>query len=139
MAASDVQLVFRALAEARDKDFYTLWCDLTYIWRSPLPVISFRIYQIADTADARVALWVTGTRPDRTEYTWSLGVDARSDGLTVETSIGAGSPTGPPGDDELFSRSAETGDATRAAELVRSMAAELCGQRWPITQGTPPR
>ncbi|MEU8230637.1 hypothetical protein AB0C12_13665 [Actinoplanes sp. NPDC048967] len=133
MAAVDVQRVFRALAEARDKDFYPLWCDLTYLWR-PLPEITFRIYQVAGTADARVALWVAGSRPDRTRITWGLGVTAEAGTLTIETSIDVGAPAGPEVDDQVFERSAATGDAARAAELIRSMAGELCAQRWPITQ-----
>ncbi|WP_433727092.1 hypothetical protein ACQP2Y_11470 [Actinoplanes sp. CA-051413] len=133
MAVVDVQRVFRALAEARDKDFYPLWCDLTYLWR-PLPEIKFRIYQVADTVDARIALWVAGSRPDSTQITWGLVVTAEAAKLTIETSIDVGTPDGPEVDDQVFERSAETDDATRAAELIRSMAGELCGQRWPITQ-----
>jgi hypothetical protein len=139
MAVVDVQLVFRALAEARDKDFYPLWCDLTYLWR-PLPEIKFRIYQVADTADARITLWVAGSRPDRTQVTWGLAVTAEAGGLTIETSIDIGAPDGPEVDEQVFERTAETDDATRAAELIRGMAGELCGQRWAITQdAAPPR
>jgi len=133
MAVVDVQRVFRALAEARGKAFYPLWCDLTYLWR-PLPDLKYRIYPVADTADARIALWVAGSRPDRTQITWSLGVTAEAARLTIETSIDVGAPDGPEVDDQVFERSAETDDAARAAELIRSMAEELCGQRWPITQ-----
>jgi hypothetical protein len=131
VVVADVQRVLRALAEARDKDFYPLWVRLTYVWRPPLPEIGFRIYQIADTADARVAVSVTGTRPDGARHTWGIAVDARSETITVATALDVDSPDGDEVD-EVFGRTAETGDPARAAGLIRTMAAELCGQRWPL-------
>jgi hypothetical protein len=129
MAVVDIQRVFRALADVRDTDFYLLWVDLTRSWPEPLPRIMFRIYRIADTADeAMVVVGVEGTRGDGIGFVWSVSVTARSDHLVIEGSIETGSSAGVIS--EVFRRSDETQDPGRAAELVRVLAGEVCGQRW---------
>ncbi len=127
MAIGDVRDVLRALAEARDKEFYGLWVILTRSWPKPMPGIEFRIYQVSDSADIHVVVHVDGTRPDGTEVDWSLAVTTRQDGMIIEGSVSARTPE----DDgsAIFSTSEETSDPQQAASLIRAIATEVCGQR----------
>jgi hypothetical protein len=119
------------MAEARNADFYRLWVDLTHAWPDPLPKIEFRIYPVANSADAMAVVFVEGARLDGTEVNWGLSVTTRSDRLVIEGSIGVRTLA----DDgsEAFTRSAETQDPQQAADLIRAIASEVCARRQWLT------
>jgi hypothetical protein len=127
MPVSDLRHVLRALAEVRDAEFYSLWVLLTRLWKQPLPDIEFRIYQMADSAEAHIVVCVDGTRPDGTEVNWGLTVTTADDKLIVDGSVGV---RGLDSDgSEAFRTSADTSDPEQAARLIHAIAAEVCSQR----------
>jgi hypothetical protein len=128
MPVDDVREVLRALAEVRDANFYPLWVGLVRDWPDPLPEIEFRIYQVADSIDAVAVVAVEATRPDGTEFSWSVSLTARSADLIVEGSIDSRSSRDVIS--EWFSESVETQDPTQAADLIRTLAAEVCRRRY---------
>jgi len=127
VSVADIRVVFRALAEARNKDFYNLCVLLTRSWPKPLPKIEFRIYPVAESTDARVVVRVAATRPDGTDFDWGLAVTTQQDSLFIEGSVDMRTPE----DDwsEVFSKSRETTDPEQAASLIRAIASEVCSQR----------
>jgi hypothetical protein len=128
----DIRVVFRALAEVRNKDFYSLWVLLTRSWPKPLPKIEFRIYPVAESTDTRVVVHVAATRPDGTKFDWGLAVTTWQDSLIIEGSVDMRTP----GDDgsEVFSKSGETTDPEQAANLICVIASEVCSQREWLSQ-----
>ena len=127
MSVADIRVVFRALAEARDEDFYSLWVLLTRSWPNPLPRIEFRIYQVTKSTDARVVVRVVATRPDGTDFDWGLAVTTQQDSVFIEGSVDMRTPEGD--GSEVFSKSGETTDPGQAANLIRAIASEVCAQR----------
>ena len=123
----DIRVVLRALAEVRDKEFYSLWVLLTRSWREPLPKIEFRIYQVAHSADAHVVVLVEDTRPDGTEFFWGLAVTTRQDRLVIEGSVAM--QTAEDAGSMVFSKSGETSDPREAASIIHGIASEVCNQR----------
>jgi len=124
--AEDLRAVFRALAEARDGDFYRLYVDLTYAWPRPIPMIEFRVFQVADSVDALVALGVDGHRPDGSLVRWGVSLRASPQRLTIHGTVEI---TDDSGVFEVFKLAGDPADAAEAAELTRRYAAEVCAQR----------
>jgi hypothetical protein len=130
MSVDDIRTVLRALAEVRNTDFYPLWTELLRTWLpDPMPEIEFRIDQIADGADGAAVVCVGATRFDGTEFVWGLRLLTRSGNLVVESTIGTRSPDGA-SSDLLFKRSEQTQDPVQAADLIRTLAAEVCQRRY---------
>ena len=127
MPLDEVRAVLRALAEARDREFYELWVLLTRVWPAPLPGIGFRIYQVADSTDSRVVVHVNGTGPDGTQFTWTLAVMTSPHSLFIEGSVDMRTPEGD--ETEVFTKTAETSDYREAASIIRALASEVCRQR----------
>lgn len=125
-----VRGVLRSLAEARDGPFSRLWVDACHIWRAPSPEIGFRIFQVADSADAYVAVGVSGTRTDGREVSWSLTVRASPTSLTisaqVEVEIDRGFET-------VFEVAETTGAVDEATMLIAEYADKVCRERLHLT------
>ena len=123
--AEPVRAVLRALAEARDGDFYRLMVGLSGE-QGGRPSIDFRIYKVADTPDALAVVGVKFTRGDGgSEVVWSVAVTATEEKLLIEGTVET-SAASSQGYVELFGRRAETADAGHAARLVGEIAAEVC-------------
>ncbi len=124
---SSIREVLRALAEVRDGDFYPLWIDvMRQVHKPPLPQIGFRIYQVADSSDAMVTVWVGATRSDGNDVNWGVSVQTDGDTLLVTGEISVGDDLG---SCKIFSLSDRSTDAARTAELVRHFAQEICARR----------
>jgi hypothetical protein len=128
--------ILRALVDVRDGPFYLLWVDLTdLLWgRLPdavrvaagLPNIEFRIYQSEGNKDTYTAVSVSGRRQDGAGLSW--GVTLRTADHEMEIS-GEAAIEVRQESREIFSVSERTNDTARAAELIKSIAAQVCARR----------
>jgi hypothetical protein len=129
--------VLRALLDARDGPFYLLWVDLTdVLWsRLPdalrtaagLPNIEFRIYGGGDDQEATyTAVGVSGRRMDGVGLSWIVALRTGAEQMEI---TGAAEIEEGQSSRELFSVTERTGDTTRAAELIKSIAAQVCARR----------
>ncbi len=121
-----VRGVLRALAGVRDGAFYRLWVDLTAIADRPLPDLTFRIFQIADSDDAIATLGVGMMRSDGAEVCWSLSVATTPQGLVVTGSVEL---TTDAGVEEVHRISHTASEPARAGELIRACADAVCRER----------
>lgn len=85
--AEDLRAVLRALAEARDGDFYRLYVDISYAWPRPFPTIAFRAFQVDKSLDVLVGGVVDGHRPDGSEVEWGVSLRASPERLTVHGGV----------------------------------------------------
>jgi hypothetical protein len=118
--------IFRALAEARDGPFYSLWVELTYRVGHPVPDIGFRIYKVADSVEATLGVWVSAIRPDGAEICWSVCLETASESLIITASVDISDDDGTR---PVFERSADTHDAGEASTLIGVFAGEVCAKR----------
>jgi hypothetical protein len=121
-----VRDILRALAEARDAAFYSLYVDLTYRFKGSVPNLGFRIHQIADSNDALLVVGVSITRPDGVEISWSLSIRTADESLVISASVEISDERGYR---EVFERSTETGDSRQAAALIHTYANQVCAER----------
>lgn len=121
-----IRAIFRALAEVRDGPFYSLWVELTYRIKHPLPGIGFRIYKVADSVEAALGVWVSAVRPDGAEVSWSVVLKTTSESIVITASVDISDDDGTR---QVFGRSADTGDAGEASTLIRVFAGEVCAKR----------
>jgi hypothetical protein len=112
-----VREILRAIAEVRDGSFYRLWVDLTYQIKHPIPTIGFRIYQVADSDEAILGVWVSAVLPDGAEISWSVSLHTASEDIGVETSV---SITDDDSTREVYGQVAHTTDPGEASSLLRS-------------------
>jgi hypothetical protein len=128
--------VLRALLDARDGPFYLLWVDLTdVLWsRLPdalrtaagLPNIEFRIYGGEDEGSTCTAVGVSGRRMDGVGLIWTVALRTGAEQMEI---TGAAEIEEGQSSREIFSVTERTGDTTRAAELIKSIAAQVCARR----------
>ena len=123
---SGIRGIFRALAEARDGPFYSLWVELTYRIKHPLPDIGFRIYKVADSVETALGVWVSAIRPDGAEVSWAVGLETTSESLTITASVDISDDDGT---HQVFERSTDTKDASEASTVIRAFAGEVCAKR----------
>ncbi len=145
-----IRQILRALAEARDGPFYSLWLYLlerfdhlgpeVRTWLQRRPDIGFRIYQVADSDEAYLVVGASAIRKDGREITWGVSLTTREGDLLVEGTVEYGDDDGY---HPLFSREAATEDPVEAAALIGDYAKQLCEQkRWyedPIETGAAAR
>ena len=124
-----VREILRTLAEVRDGPFYSLWVELTYRIKHPLPQIGFRIFQVADSAEAILGVGVSATRPDGAEIGWSVGLETAPGSLVVSASVDLSDDKG---NQEVFVRRADTQSCAEASKLIRKYASEVCAELGPI-------
>jgi hypothetical protein len=120
-----VREVLRALADIRDGAFYRLWVDLTSVVTTPLPDIGFRIFRVADGADALAVVSVSMRRSDGVDVCWSLSVETSTDSLRITGSVEL---TTDDGVDEVFSKTRTSTDAQDAVETIHAFAREVCDE-----------
>ncbi len=118
--------IFRALADARNGPFYSLWVELTYRIKHPVPGIGFRIYKVTDSVEAMLSVWVSAIRPDGSEVSWSVSLQTASESLIISASVNVADDDGIY---QVFERSAGTKDAKEASTLLRVFAGEVCAKR----------
>ena len=123
-----MRAAMRALADARDGPFYSLYCALPHA--NHHPTIGFRISQVADSDDARVVVSVSTEEPGGVGFAWFIAVTATSDEVLVEAMIeldddGRSS--------EVFERSARATTADEIVDTIGGLSALVCSQRtwWP--------
>ena len=121
-----IREILRALAEARDGPFYSLWVELTYRVRHPLPRIEFRIYQAADSAETLLSVWVSATRPDGIEVGWSVGLETTPRALIIWATVDFSDDQG---SHEVLELYTETQDAGEAAAQIGVYAGTVCAER----------
>jgi hypothetical protein len=115
--------ILRAFAEVRDGPFHQLWLELTKRVRSPKPKTGFRIFQVANGAEAMVAVWVSARGRKGHELSWGVSVQTVGDELWLLGSVSVGDGRG---SRALFEVTDRTADGERAAELLRSFATQVC-------------
>ena len=118
--------VLRALAEARDGPFYSLYVDLSYRFKNSSPNFGFRIYRLADSVGAMLAVGVSVTRPDGTDIGWSLSLTTSPGSMLVTACVEI---TDDHGTDEVFERSVSATDCHEASTLISTLASEVCAER----------
>lgn len=128
-----LRIILRALVEARNGPFGTLWDDLLDgLWtqlpeavriNSSIPKIEFRIYPVGDDSNVLVTVGVSAKRPDGIELSWCLTVQTEGDEVVVAGEVAIGD------DDEVFSTSEQTNDPVRAAQHIASIAEKVCAHR----------
>ena len=121
-----VREILRALAEVRDGPFYSLYVDLTYRIKQPVPTINFRIFQVADSHEAVLGVGVSAIRPDGADVGWSLGIETASGSLVITATVEISNKQGT---HEVFVLSADTTDPRQASTLIRTYASEVCAER----------
>ena len=124
-----VRTTLRTLAEVRDGPFYSLWVGLPRDNACPMPQIDFRIYQVADSADTSLSIWVSAIRADGAEVSWgvSLITTSKSFVVTALVEISDGDTT-----HEVFTRSADTRNSNEASRLIHQFANEVCAELGPL-------
>lgn len=124
-----VEVVLRALADARDGAFYALWLTLLKRGYPQKAKINFRLYRVSDTAGVHIAVWVTQELPDNTEWCWSVGVTTQGDAVVVEGTV----EEDPPYNDlkTRFHLTETTTDAAHAQSLILQFAEQVCQQAHP--------
>jgi hypothetical protein len=121
-----IREIFRALTEARDGPFYSLWVELTPSITHPVPEIGFRIYKVADSAETMLGVWVCAIRPDGAEVCWSIRVETNPGSLVIGASVEVSDDRGT---FAALERSTETQDAGEAADRIREYAPGVCAER----------
>jgi hypothetical protein len=121
-----VRHILRTLAEVRDGPFYSLWIDLGYRIKHPSPNIGFRIYRVADSAEAYLVVWVSATRADQVEVCWSVTIQTTHESLIITAGVEI---TDDNGTHQEYERTAETMDWRQACVLIRGYASEVCAER----------
>lgn len=129
-----VRDVLRALADVRDGSFYRLWVDLTYLVKTPLPKIEFRIMRIADSKDAVANVVVSLTRPDWVEVFWCLSVQTTGEALIVTGSVELETDEGSV---EVYTNSQTLHDPADVVDTIHTLADRVCGERSWVTRSWP--
>ena len=129
-----VKDVVRGLADVRDGSFYRLWVDLTYLVKTPLPKIEFRLRRIADSKDAIAYVVVSLTRPDWIEVFWSLTVETTGEALIVTGSIELDT-----GEEaiEVYTNSQTLHDPADILDTIHTVADQVCSERSWLTRSWP--
>jgi hypothetical protein len=120
-----IRQLLRALAEVRDGPFYSLWVDMTYRVKQPMPQFVFRIFQVNDGINAVLSVNVSAYRADGAEVSWGVGLNT-VDSLNVYGGIEIDDKDGTR---EVFECSEIAASPKMAAEIIRRFAQEVCAQR----------
>ena len=124
-----VREILRTLAEVRDGPFYSLWSGLPRQSGRPMPQIDFRIYQVADSSDASLSIWVSTIMTDGVEVTWGVSLITSPKSFLVTALVEIFDDDKP---HEVLARSADTQDSGEASRLIRKFANEVCAELGPL-------
>jgi hypothetical protein len=95
--------------------------------------MKYRMFKVGDRPDAVIALVVEGERPDGCQVTWSLGVQAGPEKLTVDAAVEITLEDG--NVVEVFTVTSEPQTAAQAADVIERYATRVSAERSWMTEG----